>query len=112
MNGDFQTGNSVPSLIFCSACGEKIASNALICPKCGAPNPYAAPVKSGKSWVATLLLCFFFGVLGFHRFYIGKIGTGILQLLTLGGLGIWALIDFILIIIGSLKDGDGLPIRN
>jgi len=55
-------------------------------------------------------LCFFVGVFGVHRFYVGKIGTGILQLLTLGGLGIWALIDFILIIVGAFKDSDGKPL--
>ena len=54
--------------------------------------------KSEKSWIATLLLCFFLGGLGVHRFYAGKIGTGVLQLLTCGGFGIWVLIDFILII--------------
>ena len=62
---------------------------------------------SEKGFVPTLLLCFFFGVLGVHRFYVGKIGTGILQLLTLGGLGIWALVDFILIVVGSFTDKQG-----
>ena len=66
---------------------------------------------SEKGFVPTILLCFFFGVLGVHRFYVGKIGTGILQLLTIGGLGIWALIDFIVIVTGSFKDKEGLPIR-
>ena len=62
---------------------------------------------SSKGFVPTLLLCFFFGVLGIHRFYVGKVGTGILQLLTLGGLGIWALIDFIMIVVGSFTDKQG-----
>ena len=66
---------------------------------------------SEKGFVPTILLCFFFGVLGVHRFYVGKIGTGILQLLTFGGLGIWALIDFIIIVTGSFKDKHGLPIK-
>ena len=66
---------------------------------------------SEKGFVPTLLLCFFFGVLGVHRFYVGKIGTGILQLLTLGGLGIWALVDFILIVVGSFTDKNGLVIK-
>ena len=58
-----------------------------------------------------LLLCFFLGAFGIHRFYVGKIGTGILMLLTLGGRGIWTLIDFIIIVTGSFRDGDGLPIK-
>jgi len=53
------------------------------------------------------VLCFFFGIFGFHRFYVGKIWTGILQILTLGGLGIWALIDFIMIIVGAFTDKQG-----
>ncbi|WLR41327.1 TM2 domain-containing protein [Bacillus carboniphilus] len=66
---------------------------------------------SEKNWVATLLLCFFLGVLGVHRFYVGKIGTGILMLITGGGFGIWVLIDFIMIIVGSFKDKEGNPIK-
>lgn len=66
---------------------------------------------SSKGFVPTLLLCFFFGVLGVHRFYVGKVGTGILQLLTLGGLGIWALIDFIMIVVGSFTDKQGNYIK-
>ena len=68
-------------------------------------------VMSDKGFVPTILLCFFLGALGVHRFYVGKIGTGILQLLTLGGLGIWVLIDFIIIVTGSFKDASGLPIK-
>lgn len=68
-------------------------------------------VKSTKDFVVTLLLCFFLGCLGVHRFYVGKIGTGVLQLLTLGGLGIWALIDFILIVLSKFKDKEGALIK-
>ncbi len=66
---------------------------------------------SSKGFVPTLLLCFFFGVLGVHRFYVGKVGTGILQLLTIGGFGIWALIDFIMIVVGSFTDKQGKFIK-
>ena len=66
---------------------------------------------SEKGFVPTILLCFFLGAFGAHRFYVGKIGTGILQLLTLGGLGIWVLIDFIIIVTGSFKDKQDYPIK-
>ena len=59
---------------------------------------------SDRSRLAAALLCFFVGVLGVHRFYVGKVGTGILQLVTFGGLGIWALIDLILILVGTFRD--------
>ena len=68
--------------------------------------------KSEKGFVPTLLLCFFLGVFGVHRFYVGKIGTGILSLLTLGGLGIWATIDLVMIAVGSFKDSQGLVVKN
>ncbi len=62
-----------------------------------------------KSWVAALLLCLFLGMLGAHRFYVGKIGTGVLQILTLGGFfGVWVLIDLVMIIIGRFTAKDGL----
>lgn len=60
-----------------------------------------------KSWIAALLLCFFLGGLGIHRFYLGYTWQGIVQLLTLGGCGIWALIDFIRIIMRTLPPNDG-----
>ena len=63
-----------------------------------------------KSWVAALLLCLFLGTIGVHRFYVGKVGTGILQVLTLGGLGVWTLIDFIMILVGSFRDKQGQPL--
>ncbi|MFQ6021706.1 MAG: TM2 domain-containing protein [Acidiferrobacterales bacterium] len=67
--------------------------------------------KSPKGFVPAILLCFFLGALGIHRFYVGKIGTGVLQLITLGGIGIWALVDFIMIVTGNFKDKQGLAIK-
>ncbi|UPT68755.1 MAG: TM2 domain-containing protein [Sphingobacteriales bacterium JAD_PAG50586_3] len=63
----------------------------------------------GKSQLIALLLVIFVGVLGIHRMYLGYIGIGIIQLLTAGGCGVWALIDLIRIITGDLgpKDGSG-----
>ncbi len=66
---------------------------------------------SEKSFVATLVLSILLGGLGVHRFYVGKIGTGIVMLLTFGGLGIWTLIDVIIIAVGNFKDSNGLPIK-
>ncbi|WP_340199016.1 TM2 domain-containing protein [Ascidiimonas sp. W6] len=68
--------------------------------------------KSDKSFLVMILLCFFLGTLGIHRFYVGKIGTGIFMLITLGGLGVWTFIDLIYIITGSFKDKNGLKIKN
>lgn len=62
---------------------------------------------SNKSKVVALVLCFLLGLLGVHRFYVGKIGTGIIQLLTGGGLGIWTLIDFVMILLGKFTDKNG-----
>lgn len=67
----------------------------------------AASGGGGKSWIAALLLCLFLGGLGIHRFYLGYTWQGVVQLLTLGGFGIWALIDLIRIIIRDLKPKDG-----
>jgi TM2 domain-containing membrane protein YozV len=66
-----------------------------------------ASAFSDKSRLVALLFCVLFGVFGVHRFYVGKIGTGILMLLTIGGLGIWMLIDLILIAVGSFRDKAG-----
>lgn len=63
---------------------------------------------SPKSRLVAAVLAFFFGVFGVHRFYVGKTGTGIAMILTIGGLGIWAFIDFIMIVVGSFRDRDGL----
>lgn len=62
---------------------------------------------SPKSKGTAAVLCFFFGSLGVHRFYTGKIGTGILWLFTLGFLGIGTIIDFIMILCGAFKDKNG-----
>ena len=69
-------------------------------------------MKSDKEWLVTLLLSLFLGTVGIHRFYVGKIGTGILQLITLGGCGIWSLVDIILIATGKFTDKDGNVIKS
>ena len=66
---------------------------------------------SDKDWLATFLLCWFLGVVGIHRFYVGKTGSAIAMILTLGGSGIWDLVDWIIILCGDFKDKDGKVIK-
>ena len=68
-------------------------------------------VFSDKDWTIAVLLSLIVGVLGIDRFYLGYTGLGILKLITLGGCGIWALVDLILIIMNRLNDANGLPLR-
>ena len=68
------------------------------------------PISSKSRGVAAVL-CFFFGWLGIHRFYAGKIGTGLIWMFTLGLFGFGELIDFIIILCGSFKDKDGFYIK-
>ena len=85
--------------MFCRDCGKKIKENAAVCIHCGvAVSGSSNPLDGDKEWLVTLLLCFFLGYLGVHRFYTGHTGIGIAQILTFGGCGIWWFIDFILIL--------------
>lgn len=106
--------------MFCQNCGAEIHEKAVVCVKCGcavngkepvSKEPVYRPVESEK-YVVTLLLCLFLGCFGFHRFYVGKVGTGVVQLLTLGGCGIWAFIDLIMILIGNFTDAEGKSVKN
>ena len=63
---------------------------------------------SDRSWVVTLLLAIFLPV---HRFYVGKVGTGILYWLTAGGLGIWYIVDIVLILLDIFTDKQGRKLR-
>lgn len=65
---------------------------------------------SEKDWLVTLLLCLFLGYLGVHRFYVNKVGSGLGQLFTFGGCGIWSFIDLIMIITGNFEDSEGKKI--
>jgi TM2 domain-containing membrane protein YozV len=77
-------------------------------------SPQPAPVgpDQPKSFLVAILLSIFVGTLGVDRFYLGYTGLGILKLITLGGCGIWAIVDIILIATGSLKDKNGVPLQH
>jgi len=95
---------------YCAQCGAQLVDEAVVCPHCGcavAPTKTVDPNASPKSRLITLLLCIFVGGLGIHRFYVGKIGTGILFLLTAGVFGIGVIVDLIKIATGKFTDKYG-----
>lgn len=105
---------------YCSKCGKELHEEAVICTGCGcstekfkgANNSFNANA-SPKSRLVAILLCFFLGVLGVHRFYVGKVGTGLLWLFTCGGFfGIGYLVDIIMIACGSFTDKEGKFLTN
>ena len=120
--------------MYCRQCGKQLPDGTRYCTECGAPMepqagpppgyaPGAPPVTvippeqiSPKSRLIVTLLAALpfvsFGVGGVHRFYLGKIGTGVAQLLTFGGLVVWQLIDFIMAVSGNMKDKEGRLIKD
>lgn len=72
----------------------------------------AVTMASPKSKMTALLLFLFLGGFSAHRFYVGRTGSAFLQMFTLGGLFIWAFIDFIKILTGRFTDSEGLPLTN
>lgn len=76
-------------------------------------DDFVNDLRLNDRWLVTFLLCTFLGALGVHRFYLGKVGTGILMLVTFGGFGIWVIIDWIIILVGGFRDKEGkiIPMR-
>ncbi len=107
------TGNN-----FCANCGSQIAPGQAVCTNCGAalvaPQTIAVDPANQKSKTTAILLCFFLGGWGIHNFYLGYTTKGIIQLLICwtGISGIWALVEFIQLLIGSInKDAKGVPLK-
>ena len=125
---------------FCPNCGASLEQGVKFCANCGqavtptqpapaqpapaqqayAPAQQVVHVHTGQpvggvsphSRLIAFLLCWFLGYLGIHRFYVGKTGSGVVYLLTLGWLGIGVFIDFFIILFGSFRDSNGLVVSN
>lgn len=107
------------TLVYCRECGSQIAREAEVCVHCGARARSGGllealePRGEGRSWTAAVILCallFCSGVGGLHRFYTGRVGSGVVQLLTCGGFMIWQIVDLIRLLSGSFRDADDRPL--
>ena len=111
---DPKPGRRKRFVTFCPKCGSEMQLGAS-CQVCAARRESTgeSTVPSEKNAIVAIVLCSaaYFGVSGLHRFYVGKIRTGILMLVTLGGFGVWSLIDLVLIVVGRFRDKDGLPVK-
>ncbi len=92
----------------CPHCGAEIPADATRCYVC---QEWITQNNTNENtppeFLATLLFAWFLGCFGIHRFYTGNYATGIAQLLTLGGCGIWTYIDFVMICFNKFKDAQG-----
>ena len=108
---------AAPGMMFCRNCAAQIPREAFVCVHCGVrvagpldPLERAVFPEGGRSWVVTMLLALCFPLIGIHRFYTGHVLSGLLQLVTLGGVGVWWLLDVIRILFGSFRDSEGRPL--
>jgi hypothetical protein len=97
---------------YCPKCGHELLSVGDYCSQCGLPIPpderlYEEPDASPRSRLVALVLCVLLGYFGVHRFYVGKIATGVIWLLTGGLFGIGYIVDIIMIALGNFSDIDG-----
>jgi len=111
-------GPAYSTLIYCVRCGAVMSKGDAFCHECGwdarAPLPAPRIVRnpSERNRLAALLLCVLIGWLGAHRFYVGKIGTGVLWLVSFGFLGVGVIYDLVLIATGEFRDGEGRRVVN
>lgn len=103
---------------YCPNCGKPVTGETNFCPECGAPLKianYQSQTASNRTnedrWLIALILCILVGSLGVHRFYTGNIVTGVLMLITLGGCGVWTIIDLIMIAANTYRDGNGNTLK-
>lgn len=103
---------------FCAVCGKEVNPGAAVCVSCGAALKQVAADNGGqKSKLVAVLLAFFLGSIGIHDFYLGYNKNGIIKIVLtvctgIGG-GIWALVDFIRLLTGSLNtDANGVELKN
>ena len=104
--------SGITAVVPCRHCDANISAIAEICPACGVrQDPSTIAVTrpgevSEKKLIPAAILCVVLGVFGGHRFYVGKTTSAVLQLCTLGGLGLWMLYDLILILTGQFEDAN------
>ena len=133
-------GKTTQEMKYCKHCGERIPAKAIICTHCscqveelhGDKTPQIIVNNANsrvnqnvnqnvnqagnadypyKSRWAAFFLCLFLGYLGVHRFYVGKTGTGVLWLFTVGMFGIGWLVDLLMLLFGGFRDKAGYPLR-
>ncbi|HVE77978.1 MAG TPA: TM2 domain-containing protein [Gemmatimonadaceae bacterium] len=105
------------TLTNCHTCGGRILAAAEVCHHCGVrqygvpstvlPPSVALATPSEKRAITTFLLCLLLGFFGAHRFYVGRTTSAVIQLVTLGGLGLWTVADLIMLLTGTFRDREG-----